>query len=67
MTIIPETKPSSLPELNESTSENIQELPVTQEVPQEENNLPTVEEVLQNHEVRLNAIEAALLRIRGAI
>ena len=51
-------KPSSLPDM-----------------PQESNNpnepsdlkLPSAEEVILNHEQRIQALEAALMRIRGAI
>lgn len=51
-------KPSSLPEL--PTDESIP-------VDQPEEKLPTAEEVILNHEQRIQALEAALMRIRGAI
>jgi hypothetical protein len=64
MTTIPETKPSSLPEFSEVIKEVV-DTPKIDETPQEDET--SLDDVLTNHEVRLNAIEAALLRIRGAI
>lgn len=51
-------KPSSLPDMPEES-----------DVPQEQPDLklPSTEEVILNHEQRIQALEAALMRIRGAI
>jgi hypothetical protein len=51
-------KPSSLPEM-----------PQYSDVPQEqqEEKLPSTEEIILNHEHRIQLLEAALMRIRGAI
>jgi hypothetical protein len=51
-------KPTSLPQIPQD---------VQIEEPQEQNDYPTVDEALENHENRIRDIEAALLRIRGAI
>ena len=57
MGTIPLPAPNSLPEINEEVNEI------------KENNIryPTQEEINLNHEQRIQSIEAALLRIRGAI
>ena len=51
-------KPSSLPEM-----------PQDSDVPQEqqEEKLPSTEEIILNHEHRIQLLESALMRIRGAI
>lgn len=53
-------KPSSLPEMS-------QESDIPQEDQPQDLKLPSVEEVILNHEQRIQALEAALMRIRGAI
>lgn len=52
-------KPSSLPDMpnEQDVAEESMEQPT----------LPSQEEVILNHEQRIQALEAALMRIRGAI
>lgn len=71
MTLIPENKPSSLPELenNKNLQEAVKEEVKKEEI-QEENpatEINTLDMILTNHEQRILNLEAALLRIRGAI
>ena len=54
-------KPSSLPDMpQESNTQEQLDLP-------QDLKLPSAEEVILNHEQRIQALEAALMRIRGAI
>ncbi len=51
-------KQSSLPEMPQESEIDKEQL---------EKNIPNTEDVLLNHEHRIQMIEAALMRIRGAI
>jgi hypothetical protein len=55
-------KSSSLPEFSEQPSEV--EPKKEEEIEQK---LPSIDDIIVNHEQRLQSIESALLRIRGAI
>ncbi len=58
MPTIPLPAPSSLPDMNDK-----------QDIKQEEQEIPTIsqDDINANHEGRIQELEAALMRIRGAI
>lgn len=55
-------KPSSLPDMPQDLD---MEQSDTHAVPEEK--IPTQEEIILNHEQRIQALEAAFMRVRGAI
>ena len=62
MTIIPLSKDSTLPKIEDQQDNSTEE--IVKEISQ---SVPSQDEINMNHEMRIRDIESALLRIRGAI